>query len=727
MPSKWAWVILSLAICVTASLEHEAWKAFIHLIEFDYEDTCFSTAEAEWTFVTRPSNKTLSTWEERLVDYANFKHIQKLEVVGKSRDDSSSDSSSQYKYDAAVSVGDALLNSSDFRTLVHFAGTAEFKRVSAVFQESWRNYTRSDAERVLYFNNNAEKKKRVWAAWHRELDVLAGNVSTVLPLVEQAAEENGAKDVTQYWELLSGYEDGYEKIKYEWNKIANLHKKILQHVRNNLSHKYKVDANQSIPAYLLGSLQGSDWTPVAVDVTTHPDLMHDIKKNLWKRKLLGRSLYQTASDMGTQLLDNTPQSEFWENSNFNGQCPSKLINFCKDGAARVSTCYEPTLSNYLSAHKNIGKVLFNQMTVQNIPVLTTANRYSVLEESVGELFGIIAASSAWLNHSRIVDKSTDTEQLLMVSLMITALDVLPRLAYYMSADMWRIKANETGMKPEDLTSSWWQHRQEYEGLDNNGTEIPTFLNDDYITSNKPYLPKLTGTILAFQLYQYIMDSTEVRYESIMRRESKAELLRLVQSGGSDEWSRIVNNLFEIDEISADAMLSFFSPLEDLIDELNEDFEYKPVTVKESELHDLEKKIVAEMNAPTTTTTSAPRTVATRRKIVTTTPSSKENSLRGDGNALGDSNKSLGSKSSIHEAEEKPQNHNTSESEATSKVSLDESLDDSVDPNEDTKPKMNTSKAVWAVGAVLLATIVICVVAIFSRQRCRKTPKNRRYV
>ncbi|XP_076655496.1 angiotensin-converting enzyme [Halictus rubicundus] len=727
MPSKWAWIILCLAICVTASLEHDEWTAFIRYTEFDYEDMCFNTAEAEWTFVNYPSEKTLSIWEDGLVDYADFKHIQKLEVVNRSLDDSTSDSSSRYKYDSAVTVGDALLNSTDFRTLVHFAGTAELKRLSAVFRESSSNYTRRDAERVLYFNNNAEKKKRVWAAWHQELDVLAENVSTILPLVEQAAEENGAKDVTQYWELLSGYKDGYEQIKYEWTRIARLHKKILQHVRNNLSHKYKIDANQTIPAYLLGSLQGSDWTPVAVDVSTQPDLIHNIKKNLWKRKLLGRSLYKTASDMGTQLLDNAPELEFWEESNFEGQCPSKLINFCKDGAMRVSTCYEPTLSNYLSAHKDVGKVVYNQITLQNIPVLTTANRYSVLEESVGELFGILAASPAWLNHSRIVDKSTDKEQLLMVSLMITALDVLPRLAYYMSADMWRIEANETGMKPEDLTSSWWQYRQEYEGLDNNGTEIPTFLNDDYITSNKPYLPKLTGTILAFQIYQYIMDSTEVRYEPMLRRQSKDDILKLVRKGGSDEWSRIINNVFEIDEISADAILSFFSPLEDLIDELDEDFEYKPVTVNESELHDLEKKTIAEMNAPTTTTTGAPRTVTERRKIVTTTPSSKENSLRGDGNALDNSNKSLGSKSSVHETEEKPQNHNPLGSEATNEGRPDESLDDSVEPNEDTKPKMNTSKAVWAVGAVLLATIVICLIAIFYRQRCRKMPKNRRYV
>lgn len=43
---------------------------------------------------------------------------------------------------------------------------------------------------------------------------------------------------------------------------------------------------------------------------------------------------------------------------------------------RLSTCFEPTISNFLSAHKNIGKVVLNQMSVETIPVLNTANRYS---------------------------------------------------------------------------------------------------------------------------------------------------------------------------------------------------------------------------------------------------------------------------------------------------------------------------------------------------------------
>ncbi|KOC69979.1 Angiotensin-converting enzyme [Habropoda laboriosa] len=724
MQSKWAWIILNLVVCAIASVEDDNVKAFIQLTEYGYVDVCLDTTEAQWAFLNSPSNKTLSEWEEKLISYARFKILQMDEVANISKNDIH-DSALLYKYDVAIKIGDALLHTDDLKKLVHFAGAAELQRLSRVRDTILKNHTRKDLENILSHSSNVENKSAVWTAWHQGLAPLVKNFSTILPLVSKAAKANGAKNVTEYWEFLSGYSEGYDKIKYEWSRLASLHKKILKFAINNLSQKYKITMNNTIPAYLLGSLQGSDWTPISVDVTPYPDLMYSIKKNLWKRRLIGKSLYKTASIMSSQILSQAPQAGFWGKSRFDQQCPSKLINFCQDAILSVSTCFEPTISNYLSAHKNVGKIVFNQISVEDTPVLNTANRYSGLEEGVSELFGILAASPAWLNYTHLMDNSTDSEQRLIVSLMITALNTLPQITYYMSADMWRIDAIEKGItNPEDLISSWWKHREEYEGLNSNGTNMPTFLDDDYITSNKPYLPKLTGTILAFQLYKYLMASTAVRYDSIVEKHININFLKMIQRGSADDWMKVLDKFLELDEVSFDSLLSFFSPLEDFIDELEENIQYKADTAKESELEELEKRVIVEMNTPstTTTTTTTPRSVAGKTKT-TSTSSSKQNDGRSGMNTVGNSNKNLESKSSILI----PENSNILDVPTITEVPLDKSQLDSLDTDDDKKPKINTSKAVWAVGAVLLATIVICIIAIFGRQRCRKTPKNRRYV
>jgi len=51
---------------------------------------------------------------------------------------------------------------------------------------------------------------------------------------------------------------------------------------------------------------------------------------------------------------------------------------------------------------------------------------------------------------------------MIVSLMITALHVLPRLAYYYAADLWRINAIEKNITDSsNLISSWWKYRYYY--------------------------------------------------------------------------------------------------------------------------------------------------------------------------------------------------------------------------------------------------------------------------
>lgn len=64
----------------------------------------------------------------------------------------------------------------------------------------------------------------------------------------------GVKDVKEYWEMLSGYSGGYDKINSEWSRINNLHKKIVKFISTNLVQKYDIAINDTLPAYLLGKI-----------------------------------------------------------------------------------------------------------------------------------------------------------------------------------------------------------------------------------------------------------------------------------------------------------------------------------------------------------------------------------------------------------------------------------------------------------------------------------------
>ncbi|XP_029161512.1 angiotensin-converting enzyme-like [Nylanderia fulva] len=723
------WIIFNCIVCVIAlplndNLSEADIKAFLQLIELDYEDACYSTANIQWSFIMSPSNETLSKWEVQQNSYAESIKTWKNEVINKTRNKITEqlDPSLQYKYDVIKKPGDTLLQDKDWEKLIHFAGLMELQQSTISYTNKSQTYSREDVEYLLSHSGKSEDKQTAWKAWHHQLLPLVTNYSNNLPLVAKAAKENGVKNVREYWEMLSGHHDGYNKINNEWSRINNLYKKIVKFISSNLAQKYEFTINDTIPAYLLGGLQRYDWTDISSDVLPHSELIYDIKKNLWKKKYFGKSLYKTASKLGSILFKQVPQAEFWDKSEFNQSCPSRLLNFCQDGTIRVSTCSKATMRNFLKAHEDMGKILFNQMTVESTPILNTINRYSGLEEGISTLFGILSASPAWLNHTHLMN-SVDNEQRMIASLMITALNVLPRLAYYYSADLWRLNAiQENITNPTDLVSSWWNYREKYEGVSSVDTNNPTFLDDIHIITNKPYLPNILGIMVSFLLYEYTVDSTEVRYDDIDGKLLNGNIIKMIQQGGANQWPDSLDKFLDLDDITADALLSYFAPLEEFIEENEKAFEYKSGATADKELEELEKHILQEIN--TLITTSQPIIKISSTTEATSSPNKIASNTK---NMQAKVEKSLESKSSMYVREDKVKNSgpNLPTNGSSDKSSL--NFDTHVEDTQDNTPKVSTSKAVWAISAVLIALVVICIIAIFGRRRCRKTPKNRRYV
>lgn len=193
---------------------------------------------------------------------------------------------------------------------------------------------------------------------------------------------------------------------------------------------------------------------------------------------------------------------------------------------------------------------------------------------------------------------------------------------------------------------------------------------------------------------------------------------MIQHSGACEWQDVLNKYVDIDDISADALIMYFTPLEEFIEENEETFEYKSGATADKELEELEKHTLREINTPATTPSTTTQRIITKATSYKTISDAK--------NMQSKVEKPLESKSSIY-MEDKPKN---SESDLTTQASFDKSsssLPDIFTNAENNTPKIGTSKAVWAISAVLIAIIVICIIAIFGRRRCRKTPKNRRYV
>lgn len=80
-------------------------------------------------------------------------------------------------------------------------------------------------------------------------------------------------------------------------------------------------------------------------------------------------------------------------------------------------------------------------------------RYSALDEAVVQLGSILAVEN--LPYHGILGGNLD-ESAKMTKLLLVALRVLPKLAYYMAAEKWRLEEMENSSG--DLVESWWNKR-----------------------------------------------------------------------------------------------------------------------------------------------------------------------------------------------------------------------------------------------------------------------------
>lgn len=203
--------------------------------------------------------------------------------------------------------------------------------------------------------------------------------------------------------------------------------------------------------------------------------------------------------------------KFWSSSSFNDNCcQDELYSYCDLEYSeyanslfsinflfiiyifRVITCSKVNWKRYLDIHETAMKVtlvnedyswyVFNDL------------RHSIFDEAVTGLSTVYAVENFPHN------PKTGENERKMRNLMLIALRTLPKLAFYLAADTWRL--NELEQPSANIGEAWENTRKEIQMLRGVNGKGFDFLEDLRITSNKPYLNKYLGTFLQFQLIDF---------------------------------------------------------------------------------------------------------------------------------------------------------------------------------------------------------------------------------
>lgn len=208
-------------------------------------------------------------------------------------------------------------------------------------------------------------------------------------------------------------------------------------------------------------------------------------------------------------------SKFWSSSSFDyNNCEDEVFSYCDQEYSeyvdvcllfnskvsyhicffRVLTCSKMNWKRYLDIYETAMEVaLANQDYAWNV---FSDLRYSIIDEAAKGLATIFAVE----NFPHVDKTPLEANERKMRNLLLVALRVLPKLPFYLAADMWRL--TELQELSENQGETWENTRREFQVIQGIDQEEFDFLDDLRIASNRPYLHKFLGTFLQFQLIDF---------------------------------------------------------------------------------------------------------------------------------------------------------------------------------------------------------------------------------
>lgn len=468
-----------------------------------------------------------------------------------------------------TNTGDMLLPQAAYDSLIAFHNTNEALSNQANLpclhsNSSGCTISKQDFMDVLATNRNSSDLNETWTAWQEMFLINKPQFNSTLQLVNEAFIPNEQHNAMSYWEMLSEYHEGYAQAQTLWEQVQPLYKKLHDFVRVRIYKHYNITQNDTaMPVYLLGSNFGTDWSNIADIVLPHPYLYDEVLTEL--KYHTTKDVYKLAENATKTMGLGPLGKKFWAKSNFNfSSCGPHIFSDCSQHYTEILTCKKLGWTEYLDIHEASINVALRNQDYASLPRRDT--RFSAVDEALQGIGSLIAINNLPVYEfipQTAFKEEKDTYDRKNTALLLTALRVLPKLPYYLLADTWRLE--ELDFSYGNFTEKWWQKRNEMQGVRGNTNLETDFLTDSFITSNKPHLSKFFGAFLQFQIldyYQKFYSSENGTIASFIG--SDQNFKTFINDRPNRNWLDLISFHYGM-EVSSTAILEYFKPLEDYLD------------------------------------------------------------------------------------------------------------------------------------------------------------------
>ncbi|VVC89802.1 angiotensin-converting enzyme-like [Leptidea sinapis] len=558
----------------TTSGDDTRWLlSLLDLVEFDYQDQCGQRATAAWDELTGNS-KGLSLKMERDKSFGIFARQQKMDVktAFKSQSLTSSDDILRRRVKLLLQPGDSIMETEQWIRLVTFADYSINRlRFATDYDCGPTNCTLRELHNSLAREQDEEILKRMKLSWEKKLPDLTEYLENILPLLRNASKENLYNSVEEYWDALGEYEGGLLKAREIWDNVKPLYMKLQKYVALRLKGSEAV--GKPIPIHLLKSLMGDDWSNlIEILLPKHSDIYQKVYANLHLMDMGGLNAFKEAEKLIRHLNFGEIPTEILTESDYNGTCPTNIVDWCQPNKIRFVTCKDVSIANFIEAHEAAMKIKYKLIAAthsNNTYILREAPRYSAVYEAIPGFVSLLSLNPHSLDRAGLypLDKFTyNPNYHRLVLQLIIALRDLPKLNFYMAADEWRLRLLMGKIPMPQIFDSWREFRKNFSYIESSNDDV---LGDPYVLTNKPLVGKFMGLILKYQLYQSFAEELMLDDSDLISHvaDRNQRLVDVMMQGYDLVWTEMVSDLLAKREngLEYTAMTDYFRLLDEYLD------------------------------------------------------------------------------------------------------------------------------------------------------------------
>ncbi|HEX8365801.1 MAG TPA: M2 family metallopeptidase [Allosphingosinicella sp.] len=437
---------------------------------------------------------------------------------------------------------------------------------------------------------NPAQLQEMWTSWNNNVGApMRRDYVRLVEIANQGARDLGFRDTGAMWRSVYDMPpDEFAALTDRlWNQVRPLYEELHCFTRAGLNRAYGDQvqpADGPIRSDLLGNLWAQEWgniydvvVPRTANARPTYDLTQLLERNNYTPERIVRTGEAFFSSLGFAPLPQT----FWQRSMITQPRDREVV--CHASAwdvdniedLRIKMCTRVNADDFVTVHHELGHNYYQRAyNQQSFLYQNSAN--DGFHEAVGDTIALSVTPDylvqiGLLNRNQLPTAEQDRDLLLR-----QALDKIAFLPFGLLVDRWRWGVFSGEIAPDQYQAAWDRLRLQYQGIRPPVARTEAAFDPGgkyHVPASVPYTRYFLARILQFQFYQAACRQAGWtgplhRCSFYGNREVGRRLNAMLAMGASRPWPDALEAFTGTREISGDAMIEYFRPLQSWLRDQN---------------------------------------------------------------------------------------------------------------------------------------------------------------